>query len=281
MGNSDSTPNNDLLSLSSAAPVWSRILTEISQDLPIAKFVKPDGLVEVEVDTFSGLLPGPGTVSTVKELFIAGTEPTRRDNIHVETDIDSATGLLWQDGCTGPKVTKTFLDFSRAEERFPQWQSYTQGWAERAARGVGVRGGPKRTATMYFYSLSFHPFGRTWGGKFKPTEVCSSLVACPPGVTPTPNPSTGVIPCIPEPSHGPPASTGPTPSKGGGGGKPTPTPSIVLPSVLPLLTGIATGEAPSLAMFPLLVPVIVIAIGRGVRPKLPKRPKRFKRARPN
>ncbi|HEY8237944.1 MAG TPA: transglycosylase domain-containing protein, partial [Candidatus Limnocylindrales bacterium] len=179
MGNSDGTPNTDSLSLESSAPLWSRILTEVSQKLPIAKFVRPDGLVDVEVDAFSGLLPGNGTVKTVNEMFIEGTEPTRKDNLHVQTEIDAATGLLWQEGCTGPKQTRLFLDFSQAEERFPAWQPYTQEWADRAARGAGVRGGPKKTRTMYFYSLGFHPFGATWGGRFKPTEVCQPIVHCP------------------------------------------------------------------------------------------------------
>jgi membrane peptidoglycan carboxypeptidase len=287
MGNSDSTANNDALSLASAAPLWSRILTEISQDLPIARFAdsRPDGIVEAEVDAFSGLLPGPGTVATVRELFIEGTVPDRRDNLHVTAQIDGATGLLWQDGCTGPMRTRTFLDFSQAEQRFPEWQPYTQGWAERAARGVGVRGGPKKTRTMYFYNLSFAPFGRTWGGPFKPTEVCSNIgpIPCPPeGGPPTPEPSI-IVPCFtPEPTqtngNGPPTKEpGPTPTKSNG--KPTATPAAVPPSaqgLTPLQAGIPLG-----AIVPLLIPLLTILVGRAVRPaRPPSRRRRPRRARP-
>jgi membrane peptidoglycan carboxypeptidase len=276
MGNSDNTPNTDTLSLESSAPLWSRIMTEISKGMPIAKFQQPDGLVKVKVDAFSGLLPGPGTVATVEELFIKGTEPKRKDDLHVQAEIDGATGRLWQEGCTGPKETRTFLDFSQAEPGFPEWQRYTQEWADRAARGVGVRGGPKKTRTMYFYNLSFHPFGATWGGKFKPTEVCQPLVFCPPdnGI-PTPEPSI-VIPCItPEPteqpteSHGNPHPTptpGPTPTKGGG--KPTPTPK---PTAAP-----AASEG-------VLVPVMFLPFSLGLVPVVLKRrllPQRRKRLRP-
>jgi membrane peptidoglycan carboxypeptidase len=283
MGNSDSTPNNDALSLKSAAPLWSRIMTEISQGMPIAKFTdqKPDGLVTKEVDAFSGLLPGPGTVKTVNEIFIKDTQPTRRDNLHVDVQIDSATGLLWQDGCTGPMQTKRFLDFSQAEPGFPQWQRYTQEWAQRAARGAGVRGGPKGTRTMYFYNLSFHPFGATWGGKFKPTEVCTALVPCPPPVfPPTPEPSI-VIPCFtPEPTetHGPPTKEpGPTPTKGP---KPTRTPLV---SLVPAAIEQALLEAgiPPAAAFPLLVPLVGLVLGRRFRPgRRPLRHHRPRRARP-
>ncbi|HJP87462.1 MAG TPA: transglycosylase domain-containing protein [Candidatus Limnocylindrales bacterium] len=262
MGNSDSTPNNDSLSLESSAPLWSRILTEITQNTPIAKFKRPEGLSDVTVDAFSGLLPGPGTVSTVKELFIKGTEPKQRDNLHVNVQIDSATGKLWQDGCTGPMVTENALDFSQAEPRFPQWQPFTQEWAQRAAKGPGVRGGPKKTRTMYFYSLGFHPFGATWGGKFAPTELCQPLVICPPG-PPTPQP-TDAVPCIPQPtpdqSHGnphdtPPPTAGPTPTKGN---KPTPTPK---PTAAP-----ATGAVLPLTFFPLLAPFAMFALGRRFKP---------------
>jgi membrane peptidoglycan carboxypeptidase len=285
MGNSDSTPNTDALSLASSAPVWSRILTEISQGMPIAKFKRPDGLVDVTVDAFSGLLPGPGTVSTVKEMFIKGTAPTQIDNLHVSVQIDSATGKLWQDGCTGPMVNATVLDFSQAEPRFPQWQPYTQEWAQRAAKGPGTRGGPKNTRTMYFYSLGFHPFGATWGGAFKPTEVCQPLIFCPPGATPTPGPS-GQQPCIPEPTpsstHGnphdtPPPTIAPPPTKPG---KPSPTPSLLAPSgTSPGATTMSSTILP-LAFFP-LAPFAAFAIGRRFKPARPPKvkPLRSRRSR--
>jgi peptidoglycan glycosyltransferase len=212
MGNSDSTPNNGTLSLASSAPVWSKILTEISQGLPMADFQRPSGLVDASVDAFSGLLPGPYTVKTVKEIFIKGTVPTRADDLHVLVDIDQATGKLWQDGCTGPMVQAPFLDFSQAEPGFPQWQEYTQGWAARAAKGPGTSGGPRNNKTSYFYNFSFHPFGATWGGKFAPTDVCAPLPPkcngnggpqpsdCP---SPSPSPSKGKPSLPPVPTIGP------------------------------------------------------------------------------
>jgi membrane peptidoglycan carboxypeptidase len=271
MGNSDSSPNTDTLSLASSAPLWSRILTEASQKMPIAKFTPPDGLVNVTVDAFSGMLPGPGTVSTVKEIFIKGTQPTRPDNLHVDVQIDQATGKLWADGCTGPMVTKSVLDFSQAETRFPQWQPYTQEWAQRAAKGPGVRGGPKRTRTMYFYSLGFHPFGATWGGAMKPNDVCQPLVDCGPGGgPPTPQPSI-IVPCITPP---------PTPSQSHGNPHDTPTPAPSKPKLTFPVPGAgaqaASGAAPPsgilpVVMFPLFAPLLTMLIGRRFKPVRPKR----------
>jgi membrane peptidoglycan carboxypeptidase len=243
MGNSDATPNHGSLSLDSSAPLWSRILTEISQDMPVADFTPPDGLVTAEVDAFSGKLPGPYTVATVKELFIDGTVPTQPDDLHVELDIDQATGLLWQDGCTGPEVKAGFLDFSRVEARFPEWQPYTQEWAARAARGSGVVGGPEKTHTIYFYNNAFAPFGKTWGGKFAPTESCQAVEPppCDPGTSFSPDQSPAPTPCIEEtpppseqPTKPPPS---PRPSKGP---KNTPTPAPTPPPPTPTPAPTAT-----------------------------------------
>ncbi|HSO28294.1 MAG TPA: transglycosylase domain-containing protein [Candidatus Sulfomarinibacteraceae bacterium] len=231
MGNSDATPNSGSLSLDSSAPLWSRILTEISLPMPVASFVKPDGLVTAEVDAFSGLLPGPYTVRTVKELFIEGTVPTRPDDLHVELDIDQATGLLWQDGCTGPMVKAGFLDFSAVEQRFPGWQQYTQDWAARAAQGPGTPGGPDEepTRTSYFYNNSFAPYGATWGGTFAPVDVCAPILPpiCAPGTSfdpfATPDPFATIDPfatldpfATPAPTPCIPPTPEPTPTVGPG-----------------------------------------------------------------
>jgi membrane peptidoglycan carboxypeptidase len=263
LGNSDAEPINPVTSVSSSAPLWSHIMTEVSKGTPIEKFKRPDGLVEVEVDAFSGMRPGPGTQKTVKELFIDGTqESLRRDDTHVTVKIDEATKLLWQDGCTGPAVERYFLDFSQVESRFPKWQKYTQGWADRAARGPGVRGGPRRTPTAYFFDGFLVPFGRTWGGQFAPKEVCSAVPPIceePGGGPPTPEPSI-IVPCVtPEPE---PTQT-PRPTKPGG----KPTPILTLPPVNPTGQGAATGEAAPASAFPLLVPVFVVAFARRFRPK--------------
>ncbi len=210
MGNSDNTPNDGKLSLDTSAPVWSRILSEVSRGMPMANFAdsRPKGIVSAKVDAFSGQLPGPFTTRTVTELFIQGTVPTQRDNMHVVLDIDSATGLLWQDTCTGPKVTKGFVDFRNVEPNFPGWGRYNRGWAARAAKGPYVRGGPEGTRTVYFYNGAFRPFGASWGGPFAPTKKCEPLPPTPPPcdpffgppcVTPPPGPT----PPLPRPSRTP------------------------------------------------------------------------------
>jgi membrane peptidoglycan carboxypeptidase len=205
MGNSNNEPNRGSLSLDSSAPLWSAILTEVSRSQPIATFRAPSGLVTATVDAFTGLKAGPYTTKTVKELFIKGTIPKQRETIRVSREIDQASGLLWQDGCAGPKVTRGFFNLNEVDSNFPNWQRADRGWAARAARGSGVRGGPEGTRTSYFYNNQFAPFGRSWGAPFAPRDKC------PLAPVKTPPPSCDpLIPdtCLPP---GPPGQSGKPP----------------------------------------------------------------------
>jgi hypothetical protein len=185
MGNSNNDPNRDTLSLGSSAPLWSRILTEVSKGTPIADFKAPKGLVVTAVDAISGEKPGPFTAKTVKEYFLPGTAPTQRDDLRRTVDIDAASGLLWQDGCVGPRRTVGALDFRQVEAAWPSWQRADNRWTARAARGAGVGGGPKGTRTSYLYGSGFYPFGRSWGGIFAPSQKCP--LAPPPSAPPCDN----------------------------------------------------------------------------------------------
>jgi membrane peptidoglycan carboxypeptidase len=209
MGNSDnSIPPNGTMALESAATLWQAFLNQVSKGTPIADFPKPTGIVDVKIDAHSGMLPGPYTRKTITEHFIKGTEPKQVDNTKVPVAIDEATGLLWSDGCTGPSVTKGFLDLSQVEAAFPKWQPFNRGWIDRAARGPGRRGGPRRTPTAYFSFGYIYPFGATWGAPFKPTKVCSAVPS------PSPSPSCDPIFGCPSPSPGPPGQPPGPPGQG-------------------------------------------------------------------
>jgi penicillin-binding protein 1A len=205
MGNSDNSfPRNETVALETSATLWQSFLTEASKSMPIADFksTRPPGLVTAKVDAYSGMKPGPFSRRTVSELFIEGTVPTDVDNTKVGMAIDQATGKLWNDGCTGPKVTKGFMDLSKVEPGFPQWRPYTRGWAQRAARGSGVYGGPKHTPTAYFGFGRLLPFGATWGAPFPPRGTCEPQ----PSPSPSPFPTESTPPSIepsptPKPSH--------------------------------------------------------------------------------
>jgi penicillin-binding protein 1A len=63
-----------------AGPVWAQYMKEIHRGLPQGEFVRPDGIVEVTVSARTGLLPpADSTGETVREIFIAGSQPTEFD----------------------------------------------------------------------------------------------------------------------------------------------------------------------------------------------------------
>jgi hypothetical protein len=151
------------------------------------------------VDAFTGLKPGPFTRKTVKEYFVPGTVPTQKETLRAAATIDAASGLLWQEGCEGPKVTRGFFDLDEIEANFPNWVKANKAWGARAARGSGVGGGPRGTRTAYFYNGAFAPYGRTWGAPFKPSKLCPKYtppVYCDPFVIPDPFASAPPT-CIP------------------------------------------------------------------------------------
>jgi len=65
-----------------AGPTWAKYMKEIHKGLPVKLFDRPEtGLVSVEVSATSGLLPTAYTKKTIKEIFLAGTEPKAFDEI--------------------------------------------------------------------------------------------------------------------------------------------------------------------------------------------------------
>jgi penicillin-binding protein 1A len=65
-----------------AGPTWAKYMKEVHKNLPVRPFSRPEsGLVSVEVSATSGLLPTAYTKKTIKEIFLAGTEPKTFDEI--------------------------------------------------------------------------------------------------------------------------------------------------------------------------------------------------------
>jgi hypothetical protein len=78
------------------------------RNTPVKKFERPEGIIEREICDASGLLATPDCPRVRREVFVKGTEPTRRDNTYQPVVIDAATGLLWADGCRGPQVKRVY-----------------------------------------------------------------------------------------------------------------------------------------------------------------------------
>ena len=228
-GNSDnslvSTPDAPLFSIDVSTYVWQGFLQEASAKWPETDFAQPDGLVQADVDPWTGFLARAGG-SSVKEWFLADTQP--REQL--------PDGVCGEAILTNPNVY---------EGRFPAWMDADRDWLRRAARGPGAAGGPDRTRTSYFYNGRFQPYGASWGpltagdgcGSPSPSPSCFEV--------PTPDPVTGEVPSFAVPS---PSGSEPVPL-------PCPPPSEE-PSASPSDSGLPSLEpSPSLEATPTPTPV--------------------------
>ncbi len=107
-GNADNTPMYKITGITGAGPIWHDFMEEALRPMPAHEFAPPPGLVDVEICETSGLLTTPDCPRTRNEIFIAGAEPKRTDDSYRAVALDSATGLLWADGCRGVRVERVY-----------------------------------------------------------------------------------------------------------------------------------------------------------------------------
>ena len=96
VGNADNTPMTDVPGSRGALPIWHAAM-RIAHDRfapDSVPFERPAGLVDVEIDPLSGLLPGPYSPAPISEVFIAGTEPFGSDDLHVPVSVHRPSGKL-------------------------------------------------------------------------------------------------------------------------------------------------------------------------------------------
>ena len=203
-------------------------------------FPRPDGIVEADVDAWSGGAPTQFTTQTYHEVFISGTVPgpdTTKVGLQVVPDANG-NNVLWVDGCAGTPVTSGFLNLDNVEADHPDWHAANADWIARAKQGPGTPGGPDPTTptkTSFIFDPRNTPYGKSWGAPFAPTTTCQQAPASPspsasvevsPSLPATlvPTPSTLITPppITPPPTATPTAPPPPTPTPTP---KPTPTAS--------------------------------------------------------
>jgi len=108
----------------STGPVWARYMKTIHEDLPRIPFPRPEnGIVEVEVDRRTGMLPEKDTPEEYlrREVFIAGTEPRSTSNLArfenerteeqvIKIAVDSSLTNLSDDNSTSAAFTRDLFD---------------------------------------------------------------------------------------------------------------------------------------------------------------------------
>jgi 1A family penicillin-binding protein len=109
VGNADGQPMEAISGVSGAGPVWHEVMLAAHRGLPPRPFARPEGIVEVAICAEGGLLPGPDCPAARLERFVAGTQPTRRDDTHVRVAVDAAMGCRAPAGYPAERtVTRVF-----------------------------------------------------------------------------------------------------------------------------------------------------------------------------
>jgi len=104
VGNSDNTPMEGMYGSRGAGPIWRGLMELMLERNPDVEFERPPGIVSVDIDATSGLLPTEYTVRTKREVFVADTEPKDRDNVHRAFRICRASNKRATDYCPPNEV---------------------------------------------------------------------------------------------------------------------------------------------------------------------------------
>lgn len=124
-GNADNRAMREVAGALGAAPIWHDFMVRALQGSPPSEFVVPPGLVPTEVCPESGDLPSDSCPARRRELFVAGTEPTRECAVHVPVPICRKTGLPAGPDCPAADVV---------ERVYEDWPGDLREWAR--ARGL-------------------------------------------------------------------------------------------------------------------------------------------------
>jgi hypothetical protein len=120
-----------------AGPIWHEFMEEALKDLPPRDFVRPPGIVTMEICAISGSKPSDVCPKRRMEIFIAGTEPDdpSRD-FHQLIRICNVTGQLATEFCPESVVVEKLFEVYPEEYR---------DWAEEK----GIEQPPNKACTLH------------------------------------------------------------------------------------------------------------------------------------
>lgn len=125
VGNSNFEAMHDVSGLTGAAPIWHETIRNLMQGKPEQEFKQPNGIVENEVCTLSGLLPTSACQKVRNEWFLEETVPSDFDDVYVEVELDFLTGRLANES-TPENRKQSEVVYSLPEE-IENW-ARNQGW---------------------------------------------------------------------------------------------------------------------------------------------------------
>ncbi len=109
MGDTKGEQNMNIDAVRVAAPVWQKIMLHLHDGVPVETFQRPPGIVTAIVDRTSGKQPTEYSAARMEEIFIEGTVPTEKDDIHRPFRVCMDSGKLAMPYCPADRVeAKTF-----------------------------------------------------------------------------------------------------------------------------------------------------------------------------
>lgn len=115
VGNNDNQAMKKISGVVGAAPIWHQFFEEYLKGKPVENFVRPDGIVDVEVCKLDGLIPNPLCTQRLREKFIVNTEPKKTSNLYKMIELDSRNNLLAGKDCPIEVIVKkTLVDYPAA-----------------------------------------------------------------------------------------------------------------------------------------------------------------------
>lgn len=127
VGNADNTPMRGTSGVTGAGPIYHDVMLAAMRGVEPVDFRRPPGLVDVTVCRLSGLLPTPECPAVLEEHFIAGTQPTAKDDIYQTVRIDRRNGLLANASCPPNVIQERVFAVFPAELR--KW-ARENGWQQ-------------------------------------------------------------------------------------------------------------------------------------------------------
>lgn len=87
VGNNDNTPMNPKIAsgVTGASSIWHSLMSVVLKNKKDEQFTKPDNIIALQIDSFSGGLPVDGQ-GMRSEYFVKGTEPTARSLMYRNRD---------------------------------------------------------------------------------------------------------------------------------------------------------------------------------------------------
>jgi len=131
VGNADNTPMKGTSGITGAGPIFHDVMEAALRGLPPQEFPRLQGITEREICRLSGKLPSPSCPHTMREFFVAGTEPTERDDMYQTVLVDRRNGLHAGTGCTAQYTEqRVFTVFPLEVRRWAREHGYREPPAE-------------------------------------------------------------------------------------------------------------------------------------------------------